>query len=769
MQATKTETKAPLKQGRLRHFWTLALGLAALCAGSLNALTTESPSPSVTPVATPVSGTTAASVTKTAAASAPAVGTSPLSSLRQGFDEGKPIDIQGRIVSYRQEDETLLAEGGVVLESGDARIHAERLWYNLKGGTLRAEGDVVVEGQGNTLWAEKVAMDQLSRTGEAEDLVFYQHPWTAACKGATLLPGDVLELTGCECTSCLQEHPHWRMKAGRLKIKAGERLWVNGMVLYAGRVPVFYLPYYSQSLKDGRPPIEIKPGYSKPLGAYVRTAYNYYLGDGEYGSVRYDWMDRKGSGYGLGHHYSLLGGEGDAAGYFTVDKNDPSRQDWSANFRHRQDFGHGLSLLGNVDLLSNYAFNETYDISQVDVFQRRSFLSLQSGQADHSWSLQAGETQVLQTARDISGTVVSRDYVVTQRQLPLLNYTLYQKPVREGSPLYWGVDAHAGRQLVVPLTVTAFAGSTVYDTARSYYLTDVGLSPNLSHTQRLTRHLSLNSNANLNQSWQKQEGVDGYGLGVSSYGTYFNLQERWNSSLTTSFGHRHQRQISQIESLRWAGLLNNRLEARADWHANEDISVFLNTDYDLLPYLVDSDLKRLGLVRAQASYSPDADRSLSLSTGWHAPTGALKTVDLNGNLNDRKQRWQVNGGLNWVNNRIVPAAPTLDIDAPYELREESPRATPDQLLASSRLSLALGPKWHISYFERLDLTARRLDEQAFSLWRDFTCIDSEIYARETVLGGWQYGFALSLSALPNVRVSSNQVTNDLFQPVQFGY
>jgi hypothetical protein len=95
--------------------------------------------------------------------------------------------------------------------------------------------------------------------------------------------------------------------------------------------------------------------------------------------------------------------------------------------------------------------------------------------------------------------------------------------------------------------------------------------------------------------------------------------------------------------------------------------------------------------------------------------------------------------------------------------------TPDQLLAGTRLSMSLGPKWRVSYYERLDLTARRLDEEALSLWRSFGCIDTDLYARDTAFGGWQFGFALSLSALPSVRVSSNQVTSDLFTPVQFGY
>jgi hypothetical protein len=697
------------------------------------------------------------------------VGTSPLSTLRAGFDEGKPIDIQGRIVSYRQEDETLLAEGDVTLESGGSRIHAEKLWYNLKAGTLRAEGDVVVEGEGNTLWAEKVAMDQLSKTGEAADLLFYQHPWSAACGSASLLPGDILLLQGCECTSCMQESPHWRLKAKTLKIKPGERMWAYGVILHAGRVPVFYLPYYSQSLKDPRPPIEIKPGYSQPLGAYVRTSYNYYLDDGQYGSLRYDWMDKKGSGYGVGHHYKMLGGEGDLAGYYTVDKNDPSHQDWSANLRHRQALGHGLSLMGNIDLLSNYSFNDTYDLSQVDVFQRRSFLSLQSGQAGYSWNLQASETQVLQSIPAVGGGVASRDYVVSERELPSFQYTRYSRPLSEGSPLYWSLDGRLGRRLVVPRTLLTGTTATVYDSAASYYRMDGSFTPTLSHTQRLSQRLSLNSNVNLSEGWLKQEGLDDYGTVSTSYGTFFDLNERWNYFFTTSIGHRHQRQVTQMETLRWAGLLLNQVEARADWQVSEPLSVLLSTDYDLLPYRVDSDLKRLGLLRGQASYSPDADRNLSLSGGWHAPSGRLKTLDLNANLNDREQLWQLNVGVNWVNNRIVSALPRLDPNAPLELVVEDPRVTPDQFLASGRMSLALGPKWHVSYFERLDLTARRLDEQAFSLWRDFGCIDSDIYARETLFGGWQFGFALSLSALPSVKVSSNQVTTDLFQPVQFGY
>ena len=705
-----------------------------------------------------------------AAAPAPASPSAGVAgSLRNGFDEDLPIAIQGKKLVYNEKDETLLAEGDVVLESGGARVHAERLWYDLKKGTLRAEGDVVVAEGGNTLWATRVAMDQVSKTGRAEGLLYYQAPWTAACGGAEVLPNDVLLLHGCECTSCLQEQPYWRLSAKMLKIKAGDRLWAWGVWLHAGRVPVFYLPYYSQSLKDPRPPIEIKPGYSKALGAYVRTGYNYYLGDGQYGTLRYDWMDKTGNGYGLSEHYRLGLGEGDVSGYLAVDKNDASKKDWSANLSHRQPLGNGLSLLANLDLLSNAAMNETFDVSQVDVFQRRSYLALQDSQADYAWTAQFSETQVLQTVPDGVGGVASRELVVAERLLPGINFTRFSRPVKEGSPLYWGVDAQASRSLQTPRLLITATASTLYDTQNAYYQNSVSITPSLSHTLRLLPRLALNSNLNLSQGWQRRDGSEDGGGGITTYGTFFNLQARPFEGFSIDGGHRYRRQLTPMEGLQWAGEQVNRLEARVQAQFGEPLSLLGTTEYDLLPWRTDNDLKRLSLLRLQGTWSPNQDRSVNVSAGWHAPTGLLKTVDAWLNANDHHQRWQLNLGLNWVNNRIIPGLPALDPSAPFELKIEDPRVTPDQLLASLRSSLALGPKWKLSFYQRLDLTNRRTDEQAFSIYRDFNCIDFEVYARETLSTGWQYGFALSLRSVPNLRVNSNQVTADLFDQVQYGY
>jgi hypothetical protein len=188
-----------------------------------------------------------------------------------------------------------------------------------------------------------------------------------------------------------------------------------------------------------------------------------------------------------------------------------------------------------------------------------------------------------------------------------------------------------------------------------------------------------------------------------------------------------------------------------------------------LPYLTDDELKRLGFLRAQAHYSPDAHRSFSLVSSYHAQTGQLKSIDSNLALNDPGRRWQLGAGSSWVNNRVLPVASPRDINAPFEYAFEEPRRTPDQLLANWRCSFAATEHWSLSLYQRLNVAARVVEEQAFSFSRDLHCWDLELYGRERGYTGWQFGFTLTLRALPQVKASSNRITSELFDDVSYGY
>ena len=695
-------------------------------------------------------------------------------SLRDGFREDEPIDIQGGKLRYSQGDETLLADGDVVLDSGGVQLHADKLWYDMKKGTLRAEGQVVVAQDGNTLWAHKVAMDQVSRTGTVDDLLFYQKPWSAACGSAELLPGDVVLLKGCQCTSCSEAQPMWRLSADVLKVKTNDRIWAWGVWLYTGRVPVFYLPYFSQSMQDPRPPIEIKPGYTQELGAYVRTAYNFYLGDGQFGTVRYDWMDKVGNGLGAGDRYHIPGGSGSIAGYMAVSKTGGGTNGWSGNWNHHQDFGGGLSLNGNVDLLSSAAFNETYGMGQVDSFQQRSYLSLASTQKTYSWTIQADETDVLQSIPDGNGGILSQSTVPVERVLPSLSFTRYSEPVRPGSTLYWGMDARLDHRFVPVMVALSPTGQMFYSVTAAAnlanYMAEAIIDPNMTYTLKVNRRLSLNTNINISSGFQRPDmGWSGPSYGQSSYGTWVDGQYKASTAVTLDLGHRYLRQLSGAQSLPWAGEETDQVEAKVQDQLNASTSLLLNTFWDIRPYDPDNELKRLDLLHVQTNWNPaKSSQSGSLSGGWNAYTQQWKTVDAWFNLNDLKRRWQNNLGFNWVNNSIV-MQPTSDPAAPQPLVWQSPQQAADQLLLSLRGTYELGPQWKMSYYEQLDLSARRLNEQALDIWRDFGCINAEVYVRDSLYSGMQYGFSLNLASVPGVSINSNQITNDLFKQVQYGY
>ncbi|HTB21622.1 MAG TPA: LptA/OstA family protein [bacterium] len=702
------------------------------------------------------------------------------------FDEKQPISIQGRTVHFNQDNETLLAEGNVVLVSGDTQVHAERLWYDMKQGTLRAEGDVVVaDASGNTLWAQRLAMNQVSRTGQAEDIVYAQAPWTAACGGADILPGNVVVLHGCECTSCLQENPMWRIWAKTLKMKAGDKLWAWGVWFYTGRVPVFYVPYFSKSLKDPRAPIEIKPGYSTYLGSYLGLGYNYFLDDGEYGTVRYDWMENVGNGYGLGQHYKFWGGEGTVAGYYNNNVKDSSLPpvNYSLNLTHKQVLGTGLTLMANVDLLSNPDFNQIFNINQVDTYQQRDFVDLQSVQKGYNWSIQASKTVVLETLPSGSSSVQNVTQTVTSQELlPSATFNIPPTPLRYGSLVEWGFSSSAGRSLVTPQVLENISGTPVvaYAPYQNYFLDGVTLSPTISDTFPIRRGLALNGTLGLNTGWVKAEGTvpqgvtgtpvtPSWGAILAGYDSSFDLQARLRPGVVTDLIYSYQRELAPVAGLLWSGEQLNQLEWKMQAQLTKPLSVLLDESYDMRPWLTDNALERLSLFYLQSSWAPGGDHSATLSTGFDVPDAVFKTVDAAYNINDPRKLWQANLTVDWVNNTVEQVEDPQDATAPYEFAYQDPRITPDQLFAGLRNSLVLGPKWKVSYYEQLDLVNRRVNEQAYTLDRDFNCIELQLYAHQNLTAGWQYGFSISLSAAPGVKFDTNQLNDELFNPAQYGY
>jgi hypothetical protein len=797
------ELQAPLQslKGRFFIFAFILVGGVAH-AGGLSmtaALQALSPSTGTTSLSSSVTALalspSAALLSPTAAPmdlSPKAAPKSSSSTSSKVWDENAEVRIRGQRLEYFEGGEALRAEGGVDLQSGDIHVHADKILLDMKSNSLAAQGNVVWCQEGNTVYANALELNLKTQLGSAKQLIFRQGSWAAWGESAEKTSDTDISLDLAEATSCLRERPHYRLVASEIRMKLGDRIWLENVIVYIGLVPLFYLPSYSQSLRDPRPPFEIRPGYSAVTGAFVRAAYNFYLNDSDYGSVRVDWMDLLGTGYGLSDHYKLFGGEGNVAGYMTLDPNSPGDPSWSGTFSHHQEFGKGLRLLINVDSISQYTVNQTYDLNQVDTFQGNSYFSLQSSQKTYSWNIGAGQTQVLQPTFGADPNSASKNYVVTTQTLPSMTYTRNTLPLIKNSAFYWGFSAQAIRTLVVPQTISVYTPLTVsaqptptsigapvsfttslYDLGHSYYNDVVGFTPTLSHSLRLIRGSALSTNLSFNESYLKNEGSagdTGPGLAVSTANLIETVHMPLRPSLAVDLGWHYNRQLSQPETLRFSGLLLEQATLNATWAPNEATNIIASTDYDFLPYQVDTDLKRLDLIHFQGSYTPNLRHSFTLVSAYQAQTGQIKTVDTDVTYNGPRKAWEFAAGTTWVNNEILLVPSTIDVNAPNYYSYESPRQTPDQFLINWRTNFAVTDKWGLSIYQRFNVATPDIEEQDYGINRDLHCWNIGLFCRDQVSTGLTFGFTLTLKAAPQqVNVSSNQLANDLFNDVSFGY
>ena len=86
--------------------------------------------------------------------------------------------------------------------------------------------------------------------------------------------------------------------ARRIRIYPDNRVIYIGATLYVGTTPVFYFPYFYQSL-DQQSGYQLTPGYTSTYGAYLLTGITFPVTEHLTGLVRLDYRSSRGAGGGL--------------------------------------------------------------------------------------------------------------------------------------------------------------------------------------------------------------------------------------------------------------------------------------------------------------------------------------------------------------------------------------------------------------------------------------------------------------------------------------
>jgi len=245
------------------------------------------------------------------------------------------------------------ATDGVSMTYRDAVLTAARATLDQESGDVVAEGDVRLQ-QGKELWTgERLEYNFDTRRIVTDQFRAGMAPFYVRGSGLNLdLTNKVYTATNALVTTDDITNPGYHVQARHLEIAPGRFIEARSAVLYLGKIPVFYYPYYRKSLDRHPNNFAFTPGYRNLYGAYLLGEYNWVWTTNLDGTIHLDYRTRRGIGTGLDFN-DYLGkfGQGSFESYYVHDEDPNANAPTNAVIRpdrHRISFSHHITIRTNL-------------------------------------------------------------------------------------------------------------------------------------------------------------------------------------------------------------------------------------------------------------------------------------------------------------------------------------------------------------------------------------------------------------------------------------
>ncbi len=282
-------------------------------------------------------------------------------------------------VSGTENARVALYEGNV-----DARIGTYRLQAD-KATVYEAENRVVVEGsvvfdQGDLqrITGSRGEWNYRTKTGYFVDSTGYTNSTQDGTRiyftadRVERISLDTIVATNVQVTACDEDVPKWSFHASKTRIKTGDRVYVYSPTLKLKKVPVFYLPYASVSIK----PRDRASGFLTPTfggsgakGFRLSTAYYQTLGRSADFTFRNDIYTQRGLGFGADLRTRANSRSYLNVGFYAVkdrifgpsaDDAHPDQGGSSLYVDGVHYFKNGFIAVADVNITSNLAFRQVF-------------------------------------------------------------------------------------------------------------------------------------------------------------------------------------------------------------------------------------------------------------------------------------------------------------------------------------------------------------------------------------------------------------------------
>jgi LPS-assembly protein len=648
---------------------------------------------------------------------------------------GQPIIVDGDKVEYFEEDARIVAEGNVSITYGNVKLTCDRIEVNTKGQRALCHGNVRIEQPEGVLTGERIRYDFAKREGEIIGGEVKAFPWFGQAEETGKVAKNEYLLRNGYITTCDLDVPHYRIKAGEIRVFPDDKVIAKNVVFYVGKLPVLWFPYYYHPIIQSRAKVQFIPGWNSDWGYFVLSAWRFYIKGNTKVDVLADYRTKKGFAEGANFYYFTddLGvkglGRGLLRAYF-IHQNERGTYDPSAfrgeaddpqlrrriQWKHRIDFDSGtvgmleFNKLSDKFILKDYFYNEFEESGRIP----ENYATIISAKPNYTLNL----------------TVEKRfnDFYTVTEKLPELKMDVPDQRLWK-TPFYYGAESSVtvfnkefDSEKQPPQEVNRF------DTFHKLsYVTKLG-------PLNLTPFGTFRETVYSRNKWEgdiiTRETIGG---GLNAFSRFHRIFDVNTDALdldinslrhiivpSAQYFHTHQPtvdndsllQMDDIDTLKKENgvtlSLENKLQTKR--HRGESFEAV-----DLVRFIVSTDyifrMEKGKLKFEKEGRFEDLHFDLELRPySWLYIDGELDITPKNEAVN----KGSVEASFRpWENFR-------MDMGYRYEKLSPKPR---NQFTFD--LSYAISPKWRIGLYERFDLQGGAVEEQQFSVTRDLHCWEVE--------------------------------------------
>ncbi|WP_094603891.1 LPS-assembly protein LptD [Sporomusa silvacetica DSM 10669] len=264
-----------------------------------------------------------------------------------------PIVIEANDLSFSDETGDILAKGNVVITNVGQRLEAEQIDGNAKISEIRIkeksrffQKDLTLDGTG-TVYNYKLKTGSMKQAkGQLEDKYI-------AGETISMSPSQ-LTINNGTATACPAKVPDYHISAEKIEIWPGDKMIAYNAKVWIGKMVIFTLPKYEQSLKpNAGNGVFPRLGYDSDDGAFIKQHLEYPLSNMVSAYANLDYYSRSNfkPSYGLIHrdkNYTFSIDQG----HFTDDDSNWIKKEPEFKFSYKP------QQLGNLPI--HYTFSAAY-------------------------------------------------------------------------------------------------------------------------------------------------------------------------------------------------------------------------------------------------------------------------------------------------------------------------------------------------------------------------------------------------------------------------